>query len=111
MLDILPRFPDPAIRIRVNHIIPFGTEVVVLHPQGIYSSRRHPRHRYKEIPEADLTSKRWNSTSLALLEITCNVVRQWMNEDPILWCQYGAKFKVNKIATTYTITLYPYPII
>lgn len=110
MLDLLPRFSEPALRIRVNQIIPLGSEVIILRPQGVLSSKRLPTHRRKELSDFELLSKRWNSESQALLEITCTVVRQWLNEDPLLWCQYGAKFRVNKIANIYTVTLYPYPI-
>ena len=111
MIDVLPKFAEISLRMRIKHMYPLGTEVVILHPQGISSARRLPQHAHKEISEMSLlANKRFDSLDQALIETTYNTVRIWLNEDPIVWCQYGAKFKVNKIAGIYTITLYPYPI-
>jgi hypothetical protein len=108
-MDLLPKFQEQTLRLRVRHLSPTGTEVVILRPQGFFSSQKSPLRRFKEIQYTDLLSGRYESTHVALLEISLSALRVWLNEEPLLWCQYGAKFKVNKLAAVHTLTLYPYP--
>lgn len=109
MLDIIPKFPELALRMRLKHMAPLGTEVMIIQPQGILSARKCPAHRRKELSDKDLENKRYESPSVALMELVYNTIRLWLNEDPILWCQYGARCVVNKIADTYPVSLYPFP--
>lgn len=88
--------------------VQLGKEVSITMPQAIVSDKRYPGHKQSEFTDLGLL----NSTkgpSVALVDLIVETVQGWLNEDPLLWCQYGAKLKLHKLANVYTLTLYPYP--
>ncbi len=107
MIDILPRFSDGHVRLRLAHI-EAGKELSLITPQGIVSERKPPKHFRHEFQDSDLY-KAGRAPSESYIDLLVRVVQDWLNTDPLLWCQYGAKIKLNKLAHMYTITLYPYP--
>lgn len=107
MIDILPRFTDGALRLRLAHLQP-GKELSILIPQAIASAKRYPAHKQFDFTDKGLL-KPDRSPSLDFVDLIVKTTLDWLNEDVLLWCQYGAKLKLNKIANTYTLTLYPYP--
>lgn len=110
MIDVLPRFTEMSVRMRAKHMAPLGSEVVIIRPQGIQTSRLRPNKRLKDLTDGDLKHSRFDSPSIALFELSYKLIYTWLNEDPLLWCQYGAKFVVHKVANTYPVALYPFPV-
>lgn len=106
MVDILPRFSDGAIRNRMR-FAQSGKEVSILIPQGIVSERRCPLLKRHTFGEGEVASGPF-SPSENYIDILVNTVLRWLNEDVFLWCQYGARIKVIRLADTHTLTLYPY---
>lgn len=108
MHDVLPRFADGPLRMRLGQLEP-GKELSILVPQAIVSAKKYPGHRQHNFTDNDLRDDRGLAPSVKFGDFVVDTVRDWLNSDPLLWCQYGARLKLNKMANTYTLTLYPYP--
>lgn len=94
---------------RVSHV-DLGKEITLIKPQGIHSSRKYPDIRRIQFTDRELNLTRFDgSPSMALMEFVYERVRTWLNEDPLLWCQYGAHFKLDKIDKFFILYLYPFP--
>jgi hypothetical protein len=107
MIDVLPRYPEAQLRMRVNHIAP-GKEITIIKPQGIASPRHYPNPKHLRFSDENLSIARFGSPSNALIEFVYERIRTWLNEDPLMWCQYGAKFKFEKTDVTFFLSFYPF---
>ncbi len=109
MIDILPRYPEAQLRMRVNHVA-LGKEIIILKPQSIGSHRKYPDPRRLQFTESDLNLSRFDgSPSVAMTEFVYERIRTWLNEDPLLWCQFGAQFKLDRVDRTFYLSIFPFP--
>jgi len=88
-----------------------GKELSILVPQAIVSEKRYPTFKRFEFTDEGLLKSDRFSPSQLFVDLIVTTVQDWLNEDVLLWCQYGARVKLHKLANTYTLTLYPYPLV
>jgi len=85
-----------------------GKELSIIMPQAIASDKKYPARKQLDFTEEGLIDE-YRSPSQAFVDLIVNTIQNWLNEDVLLWCQYGAKMVLHKLAHMYTLTLYPYP--
>jgi hypothetical protein len=105
MINILPKFSDLNLRMRMNQI-ELGKELTIVFPQNIRSSNPAPAPKSSEVNPSELEN-RAQAASIILRDLMVDKIKTWLNEDPLLWCQYGARIRLDKVAHMFVLTLRP----